>query len=46
MEKGAAVVDTIGGDSGFSEVDIDNPKSLEAALSGLSILMNICYLLN
>ncbi|KAL5583167.1 hypothetical protein UlMin_015609 [Ulmus minor] len=41
-EKGAAVVDTIGGNSKFSEVDIDNPKLLEVALSVLSILMNIC----
>ena len=40
------MVDTIGGNLEFTEVDIDNPKLLETALSGLSILMNICYMLN
>ncbi|KAL5567079.1 hypothetical protein UlMin_030243 [Ulmus minor] len=39
-EKGAAVVDTIGGNSEFSEVDIDNPKSLEAALSGVDLVVH------
>ncbi|KAL5566684.1 hypothetical protein UlMin_029848 [Ulmus minor] len=40
-EKGAAVVDTIGGDSKFSEVDIDNPKSLEAALSAVDLVVHV-----
>ena len=45
-EKEVAVVDTIGGNLEFLDVDIDDPKLLEAALYGSSILMNICYMLN
>lgn len=35
-EKGASMVATLGGNSQFAEVDIDNVKSLEAALKGMS----------
>lgn len=35
-EKGASMVATLGGNSQFAEVDIENVKSLEAALKGMS----------
>lgn len=35
-EKGASMVTTLGGNSQFAEVDIENVKSLEAALKGMS----------
>lgn len=38
-EKGAAMVATLGGNSEFSEVDVTNVKSLEAALTGAQILL-------
>ena len=34
-EKGASMVATLGGNSDFAQVNIDNVKSLEAALEGM-----------
>lgn len=42
-EKGAAMVATLGGNSEFSEVDINNANSLEAVLSGSWILLKFLY---
>lgn len=39
-ERGAAMVTTLGGNSEFVEVNIDNVKSLEAALNDVDLVVN------
>ncbi|XP_062084104.1 uncharacterized protein LOC133790467 [Humulus lupulus] len=39
-EKGAAMVATLGGNSEFAEVDIDNVNSLEAALNDVDLVVH------
>lgn len=40
-EKGAAMVNRLGENSDFTEVNIDDDRSLQAALTGMSFLQSI-----